>query len=245
MTAIFVTHDQYEAMSMSDDVAVMSNGQIVQYGTPEELYHRPKNKEVATFIGKGTYLEGIVHNQVLSTNEGFQLNHSIQAQEGKYGVLIRPEHVHIQEHDYSEATPATIQTVSFTGERYQYTATSNGVDIMFYDSKYFQVNETIHLTFDIPENYFIKMGTLNMKKFTKYILILIATVVLLAACQNKPENGDNGSKDSTSSSNDGNNKDKLVLYAAGPDNLVNDMVKQFEKQTGKKFKFSKVRQVKF
>ena len=52
MTAIFVTHDQYEAMSMSDDVAVMSNGQIVQYGTPEELYHRPKNKEVATFIGR-------------------------------------------------------------------------------------------------------------------------------------------------------------------------------------------------
>lgn len=102
MTAIFVTHDQYEAMSMSDDVAVMSNGQIVQYGTPEELYHHPKNKEVATFIGKGTYLEGIIHNQVLSTNEGFQLNHSIQDQEGKYGVLIRPEHVHIQEHDHSE-----------------------------------------------------------------------------------------------------------------------------------------------
>ena len=217
----------------------------MQYGTPEELYHHPKNKEVATFIGKGTYLEGIIHNQVLSTNEGFQLNHSIQDQEGKYGVLIRPEHVHIQEHDHSEATPATIQTVSFTGERYQYTATSNGVDIMFYDSKYFQENETIHLTFDIPENYFIKMGTLNMKKFTKYILILIATVVVLAACQNKPENGDKGSKDSKSSSNDGNNKDKLVLYAAGPDNLVNDMVKQFEKQTGKKFKFSKVRQVKF
>ena len=68
------------------------------------------------------------------------------------------------------------------------------VDIMFYDSKYFQENETIHLTFDIPENYFIKMGTLNMKKFTKYILILIATVVVLAACQNKPENGDKGVK---------------------------------------------------
>ena len=45
------------------------------------------------------------------------------------------------------------------------------------------------------------------------------------------------SKDSKSSSNDGNNKDKLVLYAAGPDNLVNDMVKQFEKQTGKSSSF--------
>ena len=67
-----------------------------------------------------------------------------------------------------------------------------------------------------------------MKQFTKYIVILIATVVLLAACQNKPENGDKGSNSSKSSSNDGNSKDKLVLYAAGPDNLVNDMVKQFE-----------------
>lgn len=72
------------------------------------------------------------------------------------------------------------------------------------------------------------MGKLNMKQFTKYIVILIATVVLLAACQNKPENGDKGSNSSKSSSNDGNSKDKLVLYAAGPDNLVNDMVKQFE-----------------
>lgn len=72
------------------------------------------------------------------------------------------------------------------------------------------------------------MGKLNMKQFTKYIVILIATVVLLAACQNKPENGDKGSNSSKSSSNDGNSKDKLVLYAAGPDNLVNDMVKQSE-----------------
>ena len=40
---------------MSDDVAVMSNGQIVQYGTPEELYHHPKNKEVATFIGRNLF----------------------------------------------------------------------------------------------------------------------------------------------------------------------------------------------
>ena len=234
MTAIFVTHDQYEAMSMSDYIAVMSNGSIVQYGTPETLYQHPKNKEVATFIGKGTFLEGVSHNQVLSTNEGFQLNHSIQTKEGKYGVLIRPEHVHIEEATHSKATPAVIETVSFTGERYQYTASSHGVSIMFYDSNYFQENETVNLTFDIPENYFIKMGKLNMKQFTKYIVILIATVVLLAACQNKPENGDKGSNSSKSSSNDGNSKDKLVLYAAGPDNLVNDMVKQFEKQTGKK-----------
>lgn len=83
------------------------------------------------------------------------------------------------------------------------------------------------------------MGKLNMKQFTKYIVILIATVVLLAACQNKPENGDKGSNSSKSSSNDGNSKDKLVLYAAGPDNLVNDMVKQFENKQVKKYKFSK------
>lgn len=158
MTAIFVTHDQYEAMRMSDYIAVMSNGQIVQYGTPEMLYQHPKNKEVATFIGKGTFIEGIIHNNVLSTNEGFQLHHSINTEEGKYGVLIRPEHIHIHKTIQPNTTPAVIETVSFTGERYQYSASSNGISIMFYDSNYFQENETVNLTFDIPENYFIKMG---------------------------------------------------------------------------------------
>ncbi|MCJ1657271.1 ABC transporter substrate-binding protein [Staphylococcus sp. NRL 16/872] len=70
-----------------------------------------------------------------------------------------------------------------------------------------------------------------MKHVTKYLFLLLALVVVLAACQNKPENSDSSDDKSKSSSN---GKGKLVLYAAGPDNLVKDMVKEFEKESGKK-----------
>ncbi len=58
ITTIYVTHDQEEAMSISDRVAVMNQGRILQVGTPQDIYFRPKNIFVATFIGKSTLLQG-------------------------------------------------------------------------------------------------------------------------------------------------------------------------------------------
>ena len=60
ITTIYVTHDQEEAMSISDRVAVMNQGKILQVGTPQDIYFRPKNTFVATFIGKSTLLQGRV-----------------------------------------------------------------------------------------------------------------------------------------------------------------------------------------
>jgi iron(III) transport system ATP-binding protein len=53
-----VTHDQEEAMAVSDRVAIQNHGKIMQVGTPQEVYNRPQNLFIATFIGKGTLLEG-------------------------------------------------------------------------------------------------------------------------------------------------------------------------------------------
>lgn len=61
-TFIFVTHDQTEAMTMSDRIAVMGNGRIVQIGTPEEVYERPNSRFVARFMGHSNFLEGTVHS---------------------------------------------------------------------------------------------------------------------------------------------------------------------------------------
>ena len=58
ITTIYVTHDQEEAMSISDRIAVMNQGKILQVGTPQDIYFRPKNTFVATFIGKSTLLQG-------------------------------------------------------------------------------------------------------------------------------------------------------------------------------------------
>lgn len=61
ITTIYVTHDQEEAMAISDRIAVMSNGKIQHVGTPQEIYHRPKNQFVATFIGRTNFLKAVYH----------------------------------------------------------------------------------------------------------------------------------------------------------------------------------------
>ena len=60
LTAIFVTHDQSEALTMSDTIVVMSAGRIEQVGTPAEIYHRPANRFVAGFLGTSNFIEGTV-----------------------------------------------------------------------------------------------------------------------------------------------------------------------------------------
>jgi iron(III) transport system ATP-binding protein len=60
ITSVYVTHDQEEAMTLSDQIVVMHQGRIEQVGTPQEIYSRPRTLFVADFIGKGNFLEGVV-----------------------------------------------------------------------------------------------------------------------------------------------------------------------------------------
>ena len=69
ITFIYVTHDQEEALTMSDRIAVMSKGKALQIGLPEEIYERPANKFVADFIGETNFLDGVVKGQNGSTVE--------------------------------------------------------------------------------------------------------------------------------------------------------------------------------
>ncbi|MGA0924561.1 MAG: polyamine ABC transporter ATP-binding protein, partial [Lutimaribacter sp.] len=59
ITTIVVTHDQREAMTMADSIVVMSNGQVEQVGSPQDIYHRPENAFVADFIGKANFFDGV------------------------------------------------------------------------------------------------------------------------------------------------------------------------------------------
>jgi spermidine/putrescine ABC transporter ATP-binding subunit len=68
ITAIYVTHDQEEAMVISDRIAILNQGKVMQVGTPQELYKRPRNLFVATFLGRYTMLEGVVEDV---SNEGY------------------------------------------------------------------------------------------------------------------------------------------------------------------------------
>ncbi|HSX70713.1 MAG TPA: ABC transporter ATP-binding protein, partial [Pseudomonas sp.] len=92
ITFIFVTHDQEEALTMSDRIAVMSKGRILQVGTPSEIYENPANRTVADFIGETNFLEAQAIGEQLQLADGQTLPSHCSAQ-GAVTLAIRPERV--------------------------------------------------------------------------------------------------------------------------------------------------------
>jgi mannopine transport system ATP-binding protein len=124
VTVIYVTHDQEEALTMSDRVAVMNKGRLEQVGTPADLYARPDNPFVADFIGKMNFLDGRVAEcdgaRVVVTLEGCA---RVQASVGQGGwtsgdcvrVAIRPEALRFAENANESALPGIVETTIFVG----------------------------------------------------------------------------------------------------------------------------------
>ncbi len=90
-SAIFVTHDREEALSLADEVAVMLKGRILQRAAPQELYHRPASRDVATFVGDADFLPGETAGGGVLCELGLLSGHSPIA--GDVEVMIRPEDV--------------------------------------------------------------------------------------------------------------------------------------------------------
>ena len=97
ITFIYVTHDQEEALSMSDTVVVMDEGKIQQIGTPEDIYNEPKNAFVADFIGESNIIDGIMRADgvVEIFNRRFQCLDKGFEKDEPVDVVIRPEDVDI------------------------------------------------------------------------------------------------------------------------------------------------------
>lgn len=113
-TFVYVTHDQAEAMALASHIAVMHRGELIQWGTPQELYQQPHSAWVAGFIGKGSVL-----NLASATQDrhldGIQLHHGLSVSDGvRHPVLVRPEHVEIGE----SGLAATVENCIYQGERY-------------------------------------------------------------------------------------------------------------------------------
>jgi spermidine/putrescine transport system ATP-binding protein len=92
ITFVFVTHDQEEALTMSDRIAVMSAGKILQIGTPQDIYQRPANRFVAGFIGETNFLDG----QVVPGGVRLTCGETVAVETNRSGAVtlaVRPEHV--------------------------------------------------------------------------------------------------------------------------------------------------------
>lgn len=119
ITTIFVTHDQEEALSMSDRVVVMNGGIAEQVGAPFEVYNRPSTRFVATFVGTLNIFDAVVEgpDTVALGGVSVRLAEPLAVAKGaRVSVALRPEAVHLGRVDGSEVVlPATIQSVEFLG----------------------------------------------------------------------------------------------------------------------------------
>lgn len=120
ITFVFVTHDQEEALTMSDTIVVMNNGKIQQIGTPIDIYNEPKNAFVADFIGESNIIDGIMHadydveflgRRVECVDKGFSVKEPVD-------VVIRPEDI-----KFSDAATGMfkgiVESVVFKGVHYE------------------------------------------------------------------------------------------------------------------------------
>jgi spermidine/putrescine transport system ATP-binding protein len=98
ITFVHVTHDQEEAMTMADQIAVMNQGRIEQLGTPAELYERPRSAFVAGFLGTSNLLEGtVVNGGVVRLAGGSEVRADVDGRSGRVAVGVRPEKVRLGE----------------------------------------------------------------------------------------------------------------------------------------------------
>ena len=119
ITFIYVTHDQEEALSMSDTVVVMDKGKIQQIGTPEDVYNEPKNTFVADFIGESNILDGIMREDYLVEFFGrrFKCVDSGFEKDEPVDVVIRPEDIDIVPADKAHLC-GTVTDITFKGVHY-------------------------------------------------------------------------------------------------------------------------------
>ncbi|WP_107992163.1 ABC transporter ATP-binding protein [Breoghania corrubedonensis] len=123
ITFVFVTHDQEEALTMSDRIAVMSAGKPLQIGTPREIYDRPANRFVASFIGESNFLSATITAATgdvarVRIGGGIDMEAALPAEaprSGKVTVAIRPEQVRLVEADAADALPATVTDTVYFG----------------------------------------------------------------------------------------------------------------------------------
>jgi iron(III) transport system ATP-binding protein len=130
ITTIYVTHDQVEALSMSDRIAVFRRGKCQQTGTPEEIYNHPKNAFVASFVGETNLLPATVkekgsnHVTVESGNRLFRVKKGErdalphQTGEGGWFLSIRPEAIRLVEGPGSNRVEGVLKLIQFTGTSY-------------------------------------------------------------------------------------------------------------------------------
>ena len=168
ITFIYVTHDQEEALTMSDTVVVMDKGRIQQVGTPEDIYNEPKNAFVADFIGESNILNGtMVRDNVVKmygkefpcVDGGFQPNEPVD-------VVIRPEDIDIVPVEQGQLV-GTVTNVTFKGMQYDIIVDFRGFKWLIQTTDHSPVGARIGVKID-PDGFHIMKKSEYSGQFGDY-----------------------------------------------------------------------------
>lgn len=149
ITFIFVTHDQEEALSMSDTIVVLNDGVIQQIGTPMDIYNEPQNRFVAEFIGESNIIEGNMIKDCLvnfdgidweCVDKGFKDNEDIE-------VVLRPEDMDVVEPEDGKVSGTIISKV-FMGVHYEYLVETKNRNYKVHTTENYDIGKKVGLTID-------------------------------------------------------------------------------------------------
>ena len=157
ITFVYVTHDQEEALTMSDTVVVMSGGKIQQIGSPQDIYNEPKNAFVARFIGDSNIVDGVMLKDFLvnfgghdftCVDRGFKVNEPVQ-------VVIRPEDVQIVPPSVGMLT-GLVREVIFKGVHFEMHVDVEGYEWIIHSTQASQPGELIGMNIGPDEIHIMK-----------------------------------------------------------------------------------------
>ncbi|MEA5003196.1 MAG: ABC transporter ATP-binding protein [Christensenella sp.] len=146
ITFVYVTHDQEEALTMSDAIAVMNDGVIQQLGPPEQIYNEPRNSFVADFIGESNIISGIMKRDYFvhfantdfeCLDRGFNENEPVQ-------VVVRPEDINITKKITDDMIVGKVSSVLFMGVHYEIRVNGdNGFEWLIHSTDFYDVDDRV------------------------------------------------------------------------------------------------------
>jgi len=120
LTSVMVTHDKAEAMKVSDRIALMQSGEVLQYDKPEEMFYHPVSKPVADYMGQSNYIAGTVENGMFRSEE---VSFETEKEDGKYELMVRPSSIRLVK---AQSCRYRIKEVLFEGETAEITLERDG-----------------------------------------------------------------------------------------------------------------------
>lgn len=156
ITFVYVTHDQEEALTMSDKIIVMNSGVIQQIGTPVDIYNEPSNVFVADFIGEGNIFSGVMIDDFLLgfSNKIFDCVDKGFSRGEEVDIVVRPEDVILGEINGNTKINGIVTSVIFKGVHYEMNVSTEDFEWMVHSTKLYETGQKVSIEID-PESFHV------------------------------------------------------------------------------------------